>query len=233
MSNSDSTSIYKLSNICRYYTAGIEAVKAVDNISLSVDHGDFLAITGPSGSGKSTLMNILGLLDAPTAGSLEFCQKNVTELTHPQASSLRNRAIGFVFQSFQLLPRTSALENVELPRLYSHCSRTQRRERAKSALEQVGRIHRANHYPNALSGGEQQRVAIARAIVNNPQVILADEPTGALDTSSSEVILDLLAAFNSQGTTIIVITHSMRVARKAKRQVDIVDGKIPSRPREA
>ena len=215
MSNSDSTSIYKLSNICRYYTAGIEAVKAVDNISLSVDHGDFLAITGPSGSGKSTLMNILGLLDAPTAGSLEFCQKNVTELTHPQASSLRNRAIGFVFQSFQLLPRTSALEN------------------AKSALEQVGLIHRANHYPNALSGGEQQRVAIARAIVNNPQVILADEPTGALDTSSSEVILDLLAAFNSQGTTIIVITHSMRVARKAKRQVDIVDGKIPSRPREA
>lgn len=222
----NSNELYRLTNISRHYPAGKQPIKALDSVSISVQKNDFLAVTGPSGSGKSTLMNILGLLDSPSSGSLAFCQQNVSELHHGEIATLRNKSIGFIFQLFQLLARTTALENVELPLLYSACPKTQRRELAACALEKVGLAHRLHHMPTALSGGEQQRVAIARAIVNNPAVILADEPTGALDTVSSEIILDLLRELNEQGTTVIIITHSMSVAQAARQRIDIIDGKI-------
>jgi putative ABC transport system ATP-binding protein len=201
-------------------------VTAVQCVDFSLEVGEFVAITGPSGSGKSTLLSLMGMLAQPSSGELRFCGQDVATLDHGRLARLRNAEIGFVFQSFQLLDRTSALENVELPLVYSDVRPRQRRERALDALEKVGLIERVNHHPAQLSGGEQQRVAIARAIINNPSVILADEPTGALDSRTGAEILALLHQFNRQGTSVVVITHNQDIAASIDRQIALVDGRI-------
>lgn len=199
-------------------------VKAVDNISLQIDNGEFVAIVGPSGSGKSTLMNIIGLIDIPDSGSYKLENKEVSELQIDQLAEIRNKKIGFVFQQFHLLPKTSAKENVELPLIYSH--RKNINGLSEKALTMVGLKERMFHAPAELSGGEQQRVAIARALVNEPEIILADEPTGNLDTKSGEEIMNIFKELNSSGKTIILITHDMNIASYAGRILKLVDGKI-------
>ena len=201
-------------------------VFALREIDLSVKRGEFLAIVGTSGSGKSTLMNILGCLDRPTSGSYALSGKNVAKLSKSELSKIRNREIGFIFQGFNLLEKMTALENVELPMMYAGISPKERRRIALDALESVGLASRINHRPSELSGGQQQRVAIARAIVLNPSLILADEPTGNLDSNSGEEILSILKALHSNGTTIVLITHDMGVAKKASRVIEICDGRI-------
>lgn len=218
--------LYEIKNITRHYGHDEARVTALKEATFTVHCGDFLSITGPSGSGKSTLLNILGLLDHPSSGTLCVRDRPVTQLSHAQLATIRNRDIGFVFQSFQLLPRTSALENVELPLLYSKTPKRLRRAIAVEALEKVGLRHRLYNKPSELSGGEQQRVAIARALVNSPSVILADEPSGALDTASSDAIMSILKGINEQGITIIVITHSGDVAAVASSHLRIVDGQV-------
>lgn len=218
--------VVKLTNISKVYQTGEVSNKALLNINLSVKKGDFIAIIGASGSGKSTLMNIIGLLDSPTEGRLELEGRDVSRLDEDSLASLRNQKIGFVFQSFNLLPRTSSLDNVALPLIYAKVPRDQRLERAKKALEEVGLWDKLDSLPNQLSGGQQQRVAIARALINNPEIILADEPTGNLDSKSSQDIIRIISALNRKGATIIIITHEPDIAKHAKKRIHIKDGRI-------
>ena len=201
-----------------------QSVMALRDVSLDIAGGDFVAIMGASGSGKSTLMNILGCLDVPSSGSYQLAGEAVESMRPDQLASIRNRRIGFVFQQFNLLPRTSALENVELPMVYSGTRAALRRERAQMALERVGLAERMFHTPAELSGGQQQRVAIARALVNQPQLILADEPTGALDSQTSEDIMRLLTELNQQGITVVLVTHEADIAAWAERKLVFKDG---------
>lgn len=218
--------LFEARNLSRAYGPAEARVHALANVTLSIAEGEFLAITGPSGSGKSTLLGLLGLLSRPSEGRLFFRGEDTAAFSHSRAAALRNSEIGFVFQSFQLLDRHSALENVGMPLLYANANPGERRERALEALGRVGLSDRATHYPAELSGGEQQRVAIARAIINAPNVILADEPTGALDSRTGTEIIDILKALNRAGTTVVVITHSGDVAAEAHRQVKLADGRL-------
>ena len=208
------------------YTMGNTTVHALRGVTLDIAEGDFVAIMGASGSGKSTLMNILGCLDSPSAGAYRLAGEAVQAMGAEQLASIRNRRIGFVFQQFNLLPRTSALENVELPLVYAGVKSAERRARAQAALDAVGLGERSAHTPSELSGGQQQRVAIARALVNNPQLILADEPTGALDTRTSEDIMRILADLNAQGMTVVIVTHEADIAAWARRRLVFRDGQI-------
>ncbi len=208
------------------YTMGAQAVHALHDVSLDVEAGEFVAVMGASGSGKSTLMNILGCLDHPTAGTYRLAGEAVQDMEGDLLASIRNRRVGFVFQQFNLLPRTSALENVELPMVYANVKPAERRERALASLARVGLAERADHTPAGLSGGQQQRVAIARALVNTPQLILADEPTGALDSQTSDDIMRLLTELNAQGITVVIVTHEPDVAAWAGRCIVFKDGAI-------
>ncbi len=214
-------------DVARSYRLDGVSVEALRGVTLTIDPGDYVAIVGPSGSGKSTLMHLLGCLDRPTSGSLLLGGRDVAELSDSELADLRNRTIGFVFQSFQLLGRTSALENVGLPLVYRGLRRAERRARAGAALESVGLGHRLGHRPGQLSGGEQQRVAIARALVGEPTVLLADEPTGNLDSRSGADVLALLGRLNAErGVAVVVVTHDLEVAAHARRRIDVRDGLI-------
>jgi len=217
----------KIRNLCKSFQRPGEALlKVLHEVDFSVDEGEFVAIVGPSGSGKTTLMNILGLLDRPNSGEYELHGKSVAQLSPEERAKVRNEAIGFVFQQFHLLPRTTATENVELPMLYSTRSDGDIRRLAREALCRVGLEERLSHYPSELSGGQQQRVAIARAIVNDPAVVLADEPTGNLDQKSGRQIIDLFRELNRNGSTILLITHDHAIANAASRVVRIDDGQL-------
>ncbi|CAB4973900.1 unannotated protein [freshwater metagenome] len=218
--------VVKVEAVTKVYGEGETVVHALRGISLEIEQGEFVAIMGASGSGKTTLMNILGCLDIPTAGDYWIRNLNVAELDEEQLSVVRSQLIGFVFQSFNLIPRTSAAQNVELPLAYQGVSLSNRRKRAQIALDSVGLGDRARHEPQELSGGQQQRVAIARALVTNPAMVLADEPTGALDTQSTKEILELLHKINENGSTVIVITHEEEVARAARRVIRLRDGRV-------
>ncbi|MEC1791243.1 ABC transporter ATP-binding protein [Bacillus vallismortis] len=215
-----------LNNISKSYKLGKEEVPILKHINLTVQAGEFLAIMGPSGSGKSTLMNIIGCLDRPTSGTYTLDQIDILKGKDGALAEIRNESIGFVFQTFHLLPRLTALQNVELPMIYNKVKKKERRQRAYEALEKVGLKNRVSYKPPKLSGGQKQRVAIARALVNQPRFILADEPTGALDTKSSEQILSLFSELHREGKTIIMITHDPDVAKKADRTVFIRDGEL-------
>ncbi len=222
----DGTPVISLRAITRTYSTGRLEVAALRGVDLDVMAGDFVAIVGPSGSGKSTLMNIIGCLDRPTSGTYMLAGTNVEDLDDDDLARVRGRAIGFVFQSFNLLPRTSALENVATPLLYQGVPRTERLARAKAALERLGLGERLDHEPTELSGGQQQRVAIARALVTRPALILADEPTGNLDSESGTEVLNILHQLNEAGTTIVLITHDSDVAVAAKQSVHVRDGRF-------
>jgi putative ABC transport system ATP-binding protein len=219
--------IIRLADVSKVYGDGDATVRAVDGVSLSVKEGDFLAVMGPSGSGKSTLMHILGCLDVPTSGEYLFAGEDVAAMNERELASIRNRRIGFVFQQFHLLSSMSAWRNVELPLLYRAAH--DRKQTALNALAQVGLSGRIQHRPNQLSGGQQQRVAIARALVTDPTMILADEPTGNLDSKSSREVLDILTGLNKSGHTIVLITHDPNVARVAERVVEMADGHLRDR----
>lgn len=220
-------SLIQLKNICKSYPLGNEELLILKNINLQIDDGEFVAIMGPSGSGKSTLMNILGCLDKPSSGQYILDGKNVENLSSDELADIRNQMIGFVFQGFNLLSRTSAIENVELPMIYSGLDKDERHKRAETALANVGLKDRLHHQPNQLSGGQQQRVAIARAIVNQAPIIFADEPTGNLDTKMSIDIMHLFQQLNKElKRTIILVTHEEDIARFANRIIHIVDGEI-------
>ena len=212
--------------LSKSYRMGDQVVQALNDVSLDIGEGEFVAIMGASGSGKSTLMNILGCLDRPSAGTLRLAGDEVEGLDGDTLAAIRNRRIGFVFQQFNLLPRTSAADNVELPMVYAGIKPAERRRRALEALQRVGLAERAMHTPAELSGGQQQRVAIARALVNHPSLILADEPTGALDTQTSEDIMQLLSQLNAQGMTIVMVTHEPDIAAWAGRRIVFRDGRI-------
>lgn len=208
-----------------YINEGVETV-ALDNVSLEVAEGEFVAIMGPSGSGKSTLLHILGLLDQQTDGAYQFNGKSIDQYGEKELAKLRNEEVGFIFQAFNLLPRTTVLENIELPLIYSHVPEVEWRDKAKVAVEAVGLSHRMHHGSAKLSGGEKQRVAIARALVNKPEVIFADEPTGNLDTKSGHGVMEIIAGLNQQGKTVVLITHEEDIAAYAKRIIHMRDGKI-------
>jgi len=216
----------ELVNITKTYRMGSMDITVLTDIVLNVQRGEFIAVMGPSGSGKSTLMNLLGCLDRPTSGVYYFETREISTLTDDELASVRNAKIGFVFQTFNLLPRFSALKNVEVPLIYGGVPARQRRERAAPLLEKVGLGERMQHKPTELSGGQQQRVAIARALVNNPPLLLADEPTGNLDSRSGEEILKILTGLNGQGVTIIIVTHDQDVAAQCKRIINLKDGRI-------
>lgn len=218
--------LIQLEDIYKIYKLGDTEVHALDGITLGIEQGEFIAIVGPSGSGKSTLMNILGCLDTPTEGSYLFEGKDMSKLSDDQLAVIRNKHIGFVFQSFNLLPKLDAVENVEVPLTYAGKKGPARRERAVKMLEIVGLGDRIHHKPKELSGGQQQRVAIARALSTDPPVILADEPTGNLDTKSGTEIMQILKELNKSGKTVILITHDINIAKQAQRNVHIQDGKI-------
>jgi putative ABC transport system ATP-binding protein len=222
------TSLIAVSGMSKSYTMGPTTVMALDAVSLDIAEGEFVAIMGASGSGKSTFMNLLGCLDTPSAGEYRLAGEKVSDLTTDQLATIRNRRIGFVFQQFNLLPRTSALENVELPLLYASIPSAERRALAMARLTEVGLGTRTDHQPSQLSGGQQQRVAIARALANNPSLILADEPTGALDSRTSIEIMTLLQKLNAQRMTIVMVTHEPDIAAFASRIVTFRDGKIIS-----
>jgi len=214
------------SGLSKHYPSGVSVVRAVSNISLLIEHGEFVAIQGRSGSGKSTLMNLLGLLERPDYGEYALNERPVAKLSEEARATIRSRDIGFIFQLPVLLPRASALENVELPLLYAGVGWQERRRRSKGALDRVALAHRSHHWPNQLSGGEQQRAVIARAIVNDPALILADEPTGALDSVTSNGIMSLFEDLHRDGRTIIVVTHAAEVANRAQRRITLHDGCI-------
>jgi len=214
--------------IKKIYKLGEVEVPALRGIDLAIDRNEYVAVMGPSGSGKSTLMNILGCLDTPTTGSYDFAGESVATMDDDQLAVIRNRRIGFVFQTFNLLPRATSLHNVELPLIYSGLPSAKRKELARRALEKVGLAERMTHKPNELSGGQRQRVAIARALVNNPSVILADEPTGNLDTKTGEEIMEILEHIYEQGNTIILVTHEEYIAKHANRIVRLRDGLLES-----
>ncbi len=218
--------ILKLTDICKDYQQGKDPVRVLKNVNLTVEQGEYLAIMGPSGSGKTTLMNIIGCLDVPTSGSYELDGRDLKNLSDDDLADIRNQHIGFVFQSFHLLPKMTALDNVALPLLYGDVPLAQRRERAAQALKAVGLEDRIDFYPNQLSGGQCQRVAIARAIVGNPQLLLADEPTGALDTKAGNQIMDIFRELSDGGMTILMITHEPTIAACADKTYRILDGEL-------
>ena len=215
---------FHMQNICKDYLMGEEVSHILKNVNLSIEEGEYLSVLGPSGSGKSTLMNIIGCLDVPTSGNYILQGKTVEDLTSGELADLRSREIGFIFQNSQLLPRLTAIRNVELPLIYAGVRPKERRRRATAMLERVGLEDRMYHYPNQLSGGQQQRVAIARALVGNPSILLADEPTGALDQKTGKQIMELFQTINDEGRTILMITHDMNIAAHAHRVVHIIDG---------
>jgi putative ABC transport system ATP-binding protein len=220
--------VIEIEGVTKLYRMGTETIHALRGVSVKIHRNEYLAIMGPSGSGKSTLMNMLGCLDTPTAGRYEFSRKNVATMVDDELAEIRNREIGFVFQTFNLLPRSNALHNVELPLIYAGAGRAERLQKAQRALENVGLGERLFHRPNELSGGQRQRVAIARALVNDPSIILADEPTGNLDSKTGEEIMALFEQLYEQGNTIIVVTHEEDIARHARRIVRLRDGLIES-----
>lgn len=213
-------------DICKIYNPGENEVRALDNVSLSIDKGEYVAIIGQSGSGKSTLMNMLGCLDTPTSGEYYLNGSDVSALSDDELSDIRNKEIGFIFQGFNLIANLTAIENVELPLIYRGVSKKERNDLAVEALKMVGLSHRMDHKPSEMSGGQQQRVAIARAIAAKPPVILADEPTGNLDSASSKEIIAILKGLHRDGRTVILITHDNEIADQAKRVIRIIDGKI-------
>ena len=219
-------SLIDLAGIEKVYDMGAEQIRALNGVDLSIQRGEYVAIMGASGSGKSTLMNVIGCLDKPSAGTYELNGTAVHELGDEELAAIRNKEIGFVFQTFNLLARTEALHNVELPLIYSGMSRRERRDRARQALEQVGLGDRAHHQPNELSGGQRQRVAVARALVNNPSLLLADEPTGNLDSATSAEIMALFDALHAAGNTVLLVTHELDIAAHARRRIRLEDGKI-------
>ncbi len=218
--------IISIESISKIYHLGDNVVKALDNVSLKIYENDFISIMGPSGSGKSTLMNIIGCLDVPSKGTYKLDNIEIDKMTDSDLAKIRNQKIGFVFQTFNLLPKLNAVQNVEVPLIYSSLSKSERIAKAKNALNSVGLGDRFDHKPNELSGGQRQRVAIARALVNSPSIILADEPTGNLDSKSGLEILKFFDELHKAGNTIIVVTHEDSVANRAKRKVEIFDGKI-------
>ena len=220
--------IIKTKNLTKEYEAGSQIVKALNGIDLSVEKGEFISIMGPSGSGKTTLMNIIGCLDSPTNGTYHLNERSVSELDDDELAKIRNEEIGFVFQSFHLLPRSTALENVMLPLKYAGCSENEAIKRSKKVLEKVGLQDRVKHSPSELSGGQQQRVAIARALVNKPSILFADEPTGNLDSKTGNDVMNLFKDLNNQGQTIIIITHEDNIASQSNRIITIMDGLIES-----
>ncbi|MEN9208261.1 MAG: ABC transporter ATP-binding protein [Gloeomargarita sp. GMQP_bins_120] len=218
--------LIRLLNVSKVYGLGENQVQALHNVSLEIQPGEYCAIMGASGSGKSTAMNIIGCLDRPTAGDYYLQGENVARCSSTELAYIRNRQIGFVFQQFHLLPQLTALENVMLPLIYAGVPPRERQQRARLALEQVGLGHRLHNKPNQLSGGQQQRVAIARAMVNHPALLLADEPTGALDSRTSQEVMDLFAALHQQGVTIVIVTHEADIARRAERIIWFRDGQV-------
>lgn len=222
------TTLINMKDVAKTYKLGEVKVQALKSINLAIETNEYVSIMGPSGSGKSTMMNILGCLDTPSSGGYYFCNQDVSSLNDNQLSDIRNKKIGFVFQTFNLLPRASALHNVELPLIYNSLSSGNRKELAYEALKQVGLEDRVKHKPNELSGGQRQRVAIARALVNKPSLILADEPTGNLDTKTGEEIMEIIKKLHEQGNSIILVTHEENIAKHAKRVILIRDGMIES-----
>ncbi len=215
----------EIKDLKKIYSNGVSTI-ALNGVSFNISEGEFVAIKGPSGSGKSTLLHILGFLDRPTSGTYKFKGRNIDEFSDEKLAKIRNEEIGFVFQAFNLLPRSTALENVMLPLIYANFPQREQIKKAKKALEEVGLVSRMNHFPNQLSGGEQQRVAIARAIVNSPSLILADEPTGNLDSKSSEKIIEIFKKLNEKGHTIVIVTHEEYVVEAAKRIIYLKDGRV-------
>ena len=222
------STLLRIEDLYRIYQVGDEAVHALDGVSITIEDNEYVAIMGPSGSGKSTLMNIIGCLDTPSRGKYYLKENEVSKLSDDELARVRNQEIGFVFQTFNLLARTTALRNVELPLIYAGVGKSERRRQAERALERVGLENRMNHRSNELSGGQRQRVAIARALVNDPSILLADEPTGNLDSSTSDEIMELFDQLNRSGNTVIVVTHEDDIAQHAHRVVTLRDGKIIS-----
>lgn len=220
--------VIRIENLTRFYTIGEETVRALNGINLSIRKNEYVALMGPSGSGKSTLMNIIGCLDTPTSGEYFLNGPNVAQLSDSELAAIRNKEIGFVFQTFNLLPRLTALQNVALPLVYAGIPEAERLKKAREVLEQVGLGNRMTHKPNELSGGQRQRVAVARALVNHPSIILADEPTGNLDTKTSEEIMQLFDIIHQAGNTIVLVTHEEDIALRAKRVVRMRDGIVES-----
>ena len=220
------SALIEFRQVCKTYQMGDTTVRAADHISMRIEKGEFVAIVGQSGSGKSTCMNIIGCLDVPTSGSYILSGQDTSDMDEEELAHIRNREIGFIFQSFQLLPRLNALENVELPLVYAGVSPSERRRRAKAVLERVGLENKMKNYPNQLSGGQQQRVAIARAVVTEPTILLADEPTGTLDQATGRQVMQLFRQLHDEGRTIIMITHDVNIAANAQRIVHILDGRL-------
>lgn len=220
--------VIKIRNIIRDFPLGQEIVKVLKGIDLDIEKGDYVALMGPSGSGKSTLMNLLGCLDTPTGGSYELNGQDVSSMSDDQLAEIRNKEIGFVFQTFNLLPRTTALDNVALPMIYAGASKKLRTARAEEVLTEVGLADRMDHRPNQLSGGQRQRVAVGRALVNKPSIILADEPTGNLDSKTSDEIMKLIDEIHAAGNTVILVTHEEEIAERAHRVIRLRDGMIES-----
>jgi putative ABC transport system ATP-binding protein len=222
------TTVVEMKNVAKYFGEGSSKVKALDGVDLTINEGEFVAIVGPSGSGKSTIMNLIGCLDRPTSGKVKIAGEDLSKLNDKKLTSLRNLAIGFVFQSFFLLPKTDALDNVATPLFYRGISSKEARKKAMQMLSKLGLADRHSHQSTELSGGQQQRVAIARALVTEPSLILADEPTGALDSNTGKQVMDLFQDLNKEGKTIVLITHDLDIASKAKRRITLKDGKVVS-----